>query len=182
MLYVRALSFGFTAYRQENKWVQEKKDKRNEEDFLRSGPWRKSRHPFYLAESCSWIGLATIAAGVLASSSGNLGMGLTGGFTAKAVGLLMAGVSPAFLTFLLFKVSGIPLSENKYGKEYCHREDYKKWKRETPMFPPKFQWLLVTNRAFWLVWHEENEYEERYGHRGDYKRWKRETPLLFPTV
>lgn len=49
----------------------------------------------------------------------------------------MCGVSPAFVTFLLLKVSGIPLSEKKYDERYGDREDYKKWKRETPMFIPK---------------------------------------------
>lgn len=35
------------------------------------------------------------------------------------------------------QVSGIPMSETKYDKRYGDREDYKKWKRETPMFIPK---------------------------------------------
>ena len=35
------------------------------------------------------------------------------------------------------KVSGVPMSEGKYDKRYGDREDYKKWKRETPMFFPK---------------------------------------------
>jgi steroid 5-alpha reductase family enzyme len=64
-------------------------------------------------------------------------MGLSAGLAGKATALLAAGISPAFVTFLPLKVSGVPLSENKYDKKYGHREDYKKWKRETPMFIPK---------------------------------------------
>jgi steroid 5-alpha reductase family enzyme len=64
-------------------------------------------------------------------------MALAGGLTGKVIALLSAGVSPAFVTFLLLKVSGVPLSEKKYDKRYGDREDYKKWKRETPMFIPK---------------------------------------------
>lgn len=137
LLYVGGLSFEATADRQKNQWVQEKKQKKHEEDFLTRGLWSKSRHPNYFGESTLWTGIATTAAGVLASNSGVAGMALAGGITAKAISLLMAGISPAFVTFLLFKVSGIPLSEKKYDKKYGDREDYKKWKRETPMFFPK---------------------------------------------
>ena len=38
----------------------------------------------------------------------------------------------------LLKVSGVPLSENKYDKKYGDRKDYKAWKENTPMFFPKF--------------------------------------------
>lgn len=137
LLYVGGLSFEATADRQKNKWVTEKKEKKHSEDFLTRGLWSKSRHPNYFGESTLWTGIATTAAGVMGSGAGTVGMGLAGGLTAKAIALLMAGISPAFVTFLLFKVSGIPLSENKYDKKYGHREDYKKWKRETPMFFPK---------------------------------------------
>jgi hypothetical protein len=41
------------------------------------------------------------------SGVGQAGMGLSGGLLAKAGALAMAGVSPAFVTFLLFKVCGV---------------------------------------------------------------------------
>ncbi|KAL9620624.1 MAG: hypothetical protein Q9160_004878 [Pyrenula sp. 1 TL-2023] len=139
LLYVGGLSFEVAADRQKNTWVQEKKQKKHEEQFLTKGLWSKSRHPNYFGESTLWTGIATTAAGVLASNVGTAGVGLlgTGTLAAKVVSLLMCGVSPAFVTFLVLKVSGIPLSENKYDKRYGDREDYKKWKRETPMFIPK---------------------------------------------
>lgn len=138
LLYVGGLSFEIAADRQKNRWVQEKKEKKHDEDFLTRGLWSKSRHPNYFGESTLWTGIATVAGGVLMSKPGLMGMGLSGGLGSKAIALLAAGISPAFVTFLLLKISGVPLSEDKYDKKYGDREDYKKWKRETPMFIPKF--------------------------------------------
>ncbi|KKY22179.1 putative 3-oxo-5-alpha-steroid 4-dehydrogenase [Phaeomoniella chlamydospora] len=138
LLYVGGLSFEVTADRQKNAWVQEKKQKKHDEDFLTRGLWSKSRHPNYFGESTLWTGIATTVAGVLVSNAGTAGMGLAAaGVGAKALALLTAGVSPAFVTFLLLKVSGVPMSEKKYDEKYGDREQYKKWKRETPMFIPK---------------------------------------------
>lgn len=137
LLYVGGFSFEVIADRQKDKWVQEKKQEKHEEELLTSGLWSKSRHPNYFGESLLWTGIATTAAGVLASGPGTADMALAGGVTAKAISLLMAGISPAFVTYWLFK-SVIPLSENRYDKRYGDREDYKRWKSETPMFFPKF--------------------------------------------
>jgi steroid 5-alpha reductase family enzyme len=137
LLYVGGLGFEITADRQKSQWSQEKKEKKHDEDFLTRGLWSKSRHPNYFGESTLWTGIATLSAGVLASKAGVAGMGLAGGLAGKIIALLSAGVSPAFVTFLLLKVSGIPLSEKKYDKKYGDRADYKKWKKETPMFFPK---------------------------------------------
>ena len=68
--------------------------------------------------------MATMAAGVLASAIGLRGMGLNVGFGGRLVGLSMCAVSPAFVTFLLLKVSGVPLSEEKYDKRFGERKDY----------------------------------------------------------
>lgn len=138
LLYVGGLSFEVVADRQKNGWVQEKKEKKHEEDFLTRGLWSKSRHPNYFGEATLWTGIATVAGGVLMSGPGQVGMGLAGwGLLGKAIALGVCGVSPAFVSFLLLKVSGVPMSEGKYDKRYGDREDYKKWKRETPMLIPK---------------------------------------------
>ena len=105
LLYVGGLSFEATADRQKSQWLKEKKEKKHEEDFLTRGLWSKSRHPNYFGESTLWTGIATTAAGVMISGVGQAGMGLSGGLLAKAGALAMAGVSPAFVTFLLLKVS-----------------------------------------------------------------------------
>jgi len=138
LLYVGGLSFEVAADRQKNAWVQEKKEKKHEEDFLTRGLWSKSRHPNYFGEATLWTGIASTAAGVLMTNVGQVGMGLAGwGLMGKGIALAACGASPAFVSFLLLKVSGVPLSETKYDKRYGDREDYKKWKEETPMFIPK---------------------------------------------
>jgi len=136
-LYVGGLGFEVTADRQKSAWVREKKDKINEEDFLTRGLWSKSQHPSYFSESMLWTGIATPAASILTSGAGMAGMDLSAGLAGEATALMAAGISPTFVTFLLLKVSGVLLSENKYDEKYGDREDYKKWKRETPMFIPK---------------------------------------------
>ena len=148
LLYVGGLSFEVVADRQKDKWVQEKKTKKHNEEFLTRGLWSKSRHPNYFGEATLWTGIAVMAGGVLVRNVGQVGMGLGGaslgmglsggaGLGGRALGLGMAAVSPAFVTFLLLKVSGVPMSEGKYDKRYGDRKDYQKWKKETPMFVPK---------------------------------------------
>ncbi|KAI9725912.1 MAG: hypothetical protein M1828_002239 [Chrysothrix sp. TS-e1954] len=137
MLYVGGITFEATADRQKSKWMEEKKAKKHEEDFLTRDLWSKSRHPNYFGESTLWTGIATTSAGVLASKAGLMGMGLSTGLGGSAAAVAMAAVSPAFVTFLLFKVSGIPLSEKKYDERYGDRKDYQEWKKNTPMFFPK---------------------------------------------
>lgn len=138
LLFVGGFSFEVTADRQKNKWVQEKKTKKHSEEFLTRGLWSKSRHPNYFGEVTLWTGIATLAGGVLVSNVGQMGIGLAGGPLGIAAALAMAGVSPAFVSLLLFKVSGIPMSEGKYDKRYGDRKDYQEWKKNTPMFFPKF--------------------------------------------
>ena len=137
-LYLGGLSFEIAADRQKNKWVQEKKQKKHDEDFLTRGLWSKSRHPNYFGESTLWTGIAIAAGGVLCSNIGMIGMGLGGGVGSRVLAGGLAAISPAFVTFLLLKVSGVPMSENKYDKKYGDRKDYQEWKKNTPMFVPKF--------------------------------------------
>jgi len=138
LLFVGGLSFEVAADRQKDKWVQEKKRKEHDEEFLTRGLWSKSRHPNYFGESTLWSGIATVAGGVLVGRVGQVGMGLAGTSYGKILGLGLVAVSPAFVTFLLLKVSGVPLSEKKYDERYGDRKDYQEWKKNTPMFIPKF--------------------------------------------
>jgi steroid 5-alpha reductase family enzyme len=138
LLYASGLVFEIVADKQKNQWVQEKKRKEHVEDFLTRGLWSISRHPNYFGESTLWTGIAVTAAGILTSEAGMAGMGLAGGLGSRLLALGICGVSPAFATFLLLKVSGVPLSESKYDKKYGDRKDYQEWKEKTPMFIPKF--------------------------------------------
>lgn len=47
LLFTGGLAFEITADRQKNAWVQAKKNKEHDEDFLTHGLWSKSRHPNY---------------------------------------------------------------------------------------------------------------------------------------
>ncbi|KAK8215337.1 hypothetical protein M8818_001958 [Zalaria obscura] len=136
-LYIGGITFEATADKQKSDWMREKKEKKHSEEFLTRGLWSKSRHPNYFGESTLWTGIATASAGVLCSAVGQAGMGFSGSPAARLGALSMAVVSPAFVTFLLLKVSGVPLSEVKYDKRYGDRKDYQDWKRNTPMFIPK---------------------------------------------
>jgi len=92
----------------------------------------RSRHPNYFGESTLWTGIATTSAGVLLSRPVLGALSLS-----PAAALSLCAVSPAFVTFLLLKVSGIPLSEEKYDKRFGDRKDYQEWKENTPKFFPK---------------------------------------------
>ncbi|OJD40251.1 uncharacterized protein BKCO1_1000387 [Diplodia corticola] len=150
-LYAFGIAFEAAADRQKSGWMHAKQRKEHDEDFLTSGLWGKSRHPNYFGEITLWTGVATAAAGVVASKAGLAGLGLGVGLAGKAGAVAMCAASPAFVAFLLLKrkevangeggekqVSGIPLSENKYDKRYGDRKDYQEWKRNTPMLFPKF--------------------------------------------
>lgn len=104
LLYVGGITFEATADRQKSQWMKEKKEKKHSEEFLTRGLWSKSRHPNYFGESTLWTGIATAAAGVMLSRAGQAGMGFSGSPAARLGALAMAGVSPAFVTFLLLKV------------------------------------------------------------------------------
>jgi len=110
LLFVGGITFEATADSQKSQWMEEKKAKKHSEEFLTRGLWSKSRHPNYFGESTLWTGIATTAAGVMMSQIGQSGMGIASwGLTGKIMALAMAGVSPAFVTFLLLKVSRLSL-------------------------------------------------------------------------
>jgi steroid 5-alpha reductase family enzyme len=49
---------------------------------------------------------------------------------------LLAALSPAFITFLLLKVSGVPLLERAADAAYQGDEKYLDYKRKTPILCP----------------------------------------------
>jgi steroid 5-alpha reductase family enzyme len=137
-LFASGLAFEVVADRQKSKWVEEKKAKKHSEEFLTHGLWSRSRHPNYFGEATLWTGIAVAAAGLLVRAPAQAALGLSGsGAAGKLLVTGMCAASPAFVSFLLLKVSGVPLSEEKYDKKYGDRKDYQKWKRETPVFVPK---------------------------------------------
>ncbi|KAI1777440.1 DUF1295-domain-containing protein [Hypoxylon cercidicola] len=136
-LFAGGFAFEIVADRQKGRWLQQRREKLHDEQFMTRGLWCRSQFPNYFGECTLWTGIATAAAGVLVTRPVQLGLGFSGGLAGKIFALAASFVSPAFVSFLLLKVTGVPLSEKKYDKKYGDREDYQRWKRNTPKFFPK---------------------------------------------
>lgn len=94
----------------------------NKGKVMDQGLWRYTRHPNYFGESLMWWGLAVAAYVTLEPL-----MGLSA-FTVF--------VSPALITFLLLKASGVPLLE----KRFEGKPEWEAYKKRTSVFlplPPK---------------------------------------------
>ncbi|MCA9339050.1 DUF1295 domain-containing protein [Candidatus Saccharibacteria bacterium] len=85
---------------------------KNKGKIMRYGLWRYTRHPNYFGEVTQWWGIWL------------LGYGLTS--------FLWTIIGPITITFLILKVSGIPLLE----KRYVGNKEYEKYKRQTSVFIP----------------------------------------------
>ena len=92
-----------------------KKDPGNKGKFINVGLWAWSRHPNYFGEIVLWTGMAIVAVPVLQ------------GWQWAAL------ISPVFVTFLLTRVSGVPLLEEKADERWGGQQDYELYKRNTPV-------------------------------------------------
>lgn len=93
-----------------------KTDPSNQGQVCDWGLWKYSRHPNYFFESVIWVGYAMIS---FAAPWGWLGV-----------------LSPLLITYLLLRVSGIPLNEQQAIE--TKGESYKKYQKETSPFIPWF--------------------------------------------
>lgn len=93
--------------------------KSNHGKFINIGLWRYSRHPNYFGEICLWLGVFLSAAN---------------GFDRFEHWLCL--LSPMFVTFLLMKVSGIPLLEKAGDKRWGADADYIYYKKTVPVLVP----------------------------------------------
>jgi len=93
---------------------QFKKDPDNKGKIMKKGVWKYTRHPNYFGEVTMWWGIFIIA------------LPLTNG--------IFTIISPILITFLLLKVSGIPLLEKKYKDN----KEYQEYKKMTNAFFPFF--------------------------------------------
>ena len=88
------------------------KDSTNKGKLIQSGLWAYTRHPNYFGEVTQWWGLWLIA---LSVPSGWLGI-----------------IGPITITFLILKVSGIPMLEKKMEEN----PEFAEYKRKVSMFVP----------------------------------------------
>ena len=98
---------------------QFKADSKNEGKFIQTGLWARSRHPNYFGEIVLWIGVAIIALPVLQGWQ------------------WVALISPVFVTFLLTRVSGVPLLEKRADEKWGGQADYEAYKKQTPVLIPR---------------------------------------------
>jgi steroid 5-alpha reductase family enzyme len=91
-----------------------KRDPGNRGKIMDKGLWRYSRHPNYFGESLMWWGIFLVA------------LQVPYGWTTV--------VSPVLITFLLVRVSGIPMLE----KKYAGNAEFQAYARRTSAFVPRF--------------------------------------------
>lgn len=95
--------------------VRFKKNAANKGKLLQDGLWAYTRHPNYFGEVVQWWGIGIIAVSV---KDGWMGM-----------------IGPLTITFLILKVSGIPMLE----KNMESHPDFKNYKEKTNAFFPRMR-------------------------------------------
>jgi steroid 5-alpha reductase family enzyme len=119
-LFVFGFAFEAVADRQLTRF---KRDPSNRGVTMRTGLWSRSRHPNYFGEAVLWWGLGLLAVP-------------TGGW--------LALVGPAFITFLLLKVSGVAMLD---AALVDRRPDYAEYLRSTPAFFPRLSRSSTNSRG-----------------------------------
>ena len=115
-LWVLGLSIEVIADHQK---TQFRADPRNDGRFITTGLWSWSRHPNYFGEILLWTGLCLAAS---ASLSG---------------GQWVSWASPALVTLLLTRVSGIPMLEERAEARWGDDPDYRAYVARTSVLVPR---------------------------------------------
>ena len=98
---------------------QFRKQPENKGRFINTGLWAWSRHPNYFGEIVLWIGIAVIALPVLSGWQ------------------WVTLISPFFVTFLITRISGIPMLEERADEKWGGQPDYEAYKERTPVLIPR---------------------------------------------
>lgn len=101
----------FNNHRVKNIWIDE-------------GVWKLSRHPNYLGEMLVWIGIFLFIVPAL-----------------SGIQILIAVLSPLYITTLLYFVSGIPILEKSANKRWGKEPTYIRYKKEVPVLIPALRSL-----------------------------------------
>jgi len=115
-LLVWLLGFGFEAIG-DAQMLRFKKDPLNRRKIMNKGLWRYTRHPNYFGEATMWWGIFLI--------------------TLNSVYNWWGVFSPIVITWLLLKVSGVPLLEKKYAENPAYLDYIKRTSSFLPMPPRK---------------------------------------------
>jgi steroid 5-alpha reductase family enzyme len=91
-----------------------REDPANQGRFIQSGLWAWSRHPNYFGEIVLWFGVALIA------------------FPELAGWQYVTLVSPVFVYFLLTRISGTPLLEERAEAKWGDDPEYRAYRDRTP--------------------------------------------------
>ena len=111
-IWIVGMTIEIVADRQKSKF---RADPDNKGKFISVGLWAWSRHPNYFGEILLWTGIAIVAVPVLQ------------GWQWATL------ISPFFVAFLLIKVSGVPMLEDKADERWGGQSDYEEYKRKTPV-------------------------------------------------
>lgn len=95
-------------------FISKKKNRLTDKRILTTGLWSLTRHPNYFGEVVSWWGIWLICISLSYPIS------------------FLTIVGPLTITYLILKVSGIPLLEKKYDGD----QEWEKYKKRVPIFLP----------------------------------------------
>jgi len=109
-LWVIGFLFEAISDKQLDRFIKNKS--KNNTTIMRTGLWKYSRHPNYFGESLMWFGIASIAY--------------------VATGSFIVFLSPLLITYLLLKVSGVPMAEKKWEGN----NEWEEYKKRTSVFFP----------------------------------------------
>ena len=111
-LFIIGFSIEIIADRQKTAFrsIEENKDK-----FITSGLWSKSQHPNYFGEILLWSAIAVMSFSSLSGTQ------------------YLTMISPVFTYVLLVYISGVRMLDDMGNKKWGHLEEYKTYKKNTPI-------------------------------------------------